>query len=70
VKRGATRLVKLNEQEHNSSGALPIISSRQPWSNTDAISEEMPSLDDALLRDTLKEYMQLGKDAREKGKKE
>ena len=70
VKRGATRLVKLNEQEHNSSGALPIISSRQPWSKTDAISEEVPSLDDALLRDTLEQYMQLGKDAREKGKKE
>jgi hypothetical protein len=70
VKRGATRLVKLNEQEHNSSGALPIISSRQPWSNTDAISEEVPSLDDALLRDSLKQYMQQGKDAREKGKKE
>jgi hypothetical protein len=70
VKRAATRLVKLNEQEHHSSGALPIVSSGQPWSNTDAISEEVPSLDDAFLSDTLKQYMQRGKDAKEKGKKE
>jgi hypothetical protein len=69
VKRAATRLVKLNEQEHHSSGALPIVSSRQPWSNTDAISEEVPSLDDAFLRDTLQQYMQRDKDAKEKGKK-
>ncbi|MFL5706349.1 MAG: hypothetical protein ACJ8AG_26530, partial [Ktedonobacteraceae bacterium] len=66
VKRGATRLVKLNEQEHNSSGALPIVPSRQPWSNTDAISEEMPSLDDAFLLDTLNQHKQRGNEDRAK----
>jgi hypothetical protein len=70
VKRAPTRLVKLDEQEHHSSGALPIVSSGQLWSKTDAISEEVPSLNDAFLRDTLKQYMQQGKDAKEKGQKE
>jgi hypothetical protein len=71
-RRAATRLVKLEVKEH-SSGAVPIVTSEQAWPAhaerpREAISEEMPLLDDPFLSVTLRQYARFGKQAGKSGK--
>jgi len=66
VKRSATRLVRLEDQVHTSSGALPTIPGGQSQPKMQAISEDLPPLDDPFFRDTFMQYILRNDEAGEK----